>query len=513
MRDKPILVTGATGYVGGRLVPALLAAGLRVRAVGRSRDKLACRAFATHPDVELAQADILDLPAMRKAAQGCGAAYYLVHSMHPGNRDFAAADREAAMVMARAADDAGLSRILYLGGLGQDTDALSHHLKSRHEVAKILAYGRVPVTHLRAAMILGSGSASFEIMRYLVDRLPAMVAPRWVRNRCQPVAISDVLGYLVDCLFEPRTIGDTFDIGGPDVLTYAEIFQLYAQAAGLPRRRILPVPVLSPRLSTYWMQLITPLPRSLIAPLVEGLRNEVICHDTRILELLPRTRLTCREAIRRALGKIRLHAVESTCADAGQATPPEWTTCGDAPYAGGTIYQCGYRAVVAAPAAPVWKAITHIGGDTGWYFGNTLWRARGFLDQLVGGVGLRRVTIRRDTLRIGDPLDFWRVVDVRENHRLVLRAEMRTPGEALLEFRLAPIGEAATEIVVHSKFLPKGLAGLAYWYGLLVPHNLLFAGLLRGVARVVGARLVSPPQRFTPHLPGAFRRPTASRAS
>jgi len=509
MPDKPILVTGATGYVGGRLVPRLLDAGFRVRAVARSREKLACRPFASHPNIELAQADMLDLDAVRQAASGCGAAYYLVHSMHAAGRDFAAVDREAAMIMARAADDTGIARIIYLGGLGQDSATLSHHLQSRHEVAKILAYGRVPVTHLRAAMILGSGSASFEIMRYLVDRLPAMVAPRWVRNRCQPIAISDVLGYLVDCLLEPRTQGDTFDIGGPDVLTYAEIFQIYAKVAGLPRRVIIPVPVLSPRLSTYWMQLVTPLPRSLIVPLVEGLRNEVICHDTRILELLPRKRLPCREAIALALDKIRQNAVESTCADAGNAAPPEWTTCGDASYAGGKILECAYRATLGAPIAKVWPAIARIGGETGWYYGNALWRLRGFLDQLVGGVGLGRVTIRSETPRVGDPLDFWRVVAVEENRRLVLLAEMRTPGEALLEFRLEPAGDNATRVTVHSKFLPKGLAGLVYWYALLFPHTLVFAGLLRGLATAVGAPLAARPRRFAPHGPAACRLPRA----
>lgn len=501
MADKPVLVTGATGYVGSRLVPKLLAAGVRVRAVGRSRDKLAVRPYAGHPLVELAEADMRDLAAVRRAAAGCGAAYYLVHSMHPGNRDFAAEDREAAMVMARAADDAGLSRIIYLGGLGRDDDDLSPHLRSRHEVAKILGYGRVPVTHLRAAMILGSGSASFEIMRYLVDRLPAMIAPRWVRNRCQPIAVSDVLGYLTDCLFEPRTVGQTFDIGGPDILTYADLFALYAAAAGLPRRIIIPVPFLSPRLSTYWMQLITPLPRSLIVPLVEGLRNEVVCWDHRILDILPRQRLTCQEAISRALGKLRQNAVESTCADAGYVAPAEWTSCGDAPYAGGAVYECGYRAVIKARPEDVWRVVAVIGGETGWYYGDVLWRIRGFCDQLVGGVGLRRVTVRRETLRVGDPLDFWRVLAVKENRRLVLLAEMRTPGAALLEFRLAASGPEATEVTVHSRFLPRGLAGLAYWYALLAPHNLVFAGMLRGMARAVGAPFVSPPRRFTPHLP------------
>jgi uncharacterized protein YbjT (DUF2867 family) len=497
MTDTPVLVTGATGYVGGRLIPKLLDAGLRVRAVGRSLDKLACRPFAGHPAVELVQADLLDLPAVRRAATGCGAAYYLVHSMRPDTRDFAAADREAAMVMARAADDAGLDRIIYLGGLGEDRDELSHHLKSRHEVAKILSYGRVPVTHLRAAMILGSGSASFEIMRYLVDRLPIMVAPRWVRTRCQPISITDVLGYLVDCLGEPRTRGDTFDIGGPDVLTYADIFQLYASLAGLPHRLILPVPLLSPRLSIYWTQLVTPLPRSLIVPLVEGLRNEVVCLDRRLLDLLPRPLHTCRETIARALEKIDQNLVETTCADAGRVAPPEWAVPGDAPYAGGTVFECGYRARIAASPEAVWAALSRIGGETGWYYGDFLWRLRGFLDQMVGGVGLRRVTIRPETLRVGDPLDFWRVLAVTPHRRLVLLAEMRAPGEALLEFQVTPVDPGISELSVHSRFLPRGLAGIAYWFGTLPLHHLVFAGMLTGLAKAVGSPLVSPPERFT----------------
>ncbi len=506
MTDKPILVTGATGYVGGRLVPRLLDAGRRVRAVGRSLDKLGARPWASHPNVELVQADLGDLSSTRAALAGCGTAYYLVHSMHPHKRDFAAADRHAALIMARAAREEGLSRIIYLGGLGEDREDLSHHLKSRHEVALILSHGGTPLTHLRAAMILGSGSASFELMRYLADRLPVMVTPSWVRTRCQPIAITNVLGYLAGCLDAPGTVGRTFDIGGPDVLSYEDLFRVYAEEAGLGRRLIIPVPVMSPRLSGYWAQLVTPIPASLVIPLVEGLRNEVVCRENAIREIIPQNLRTCRETIARALEKIRQNVVETCCTDAGCSTPPEWLTVGDAPYAGGTVLECGYRARAAAEPGELWHALARIGGETGWYYGDALWRLRGFLDKLLGGVGLRRVGINPDTLRVGDPLDFWRVLTVAKNERLILLAEMKLPGEALLEFRLRRLADNVTELTAHSRFLPRGLGGLAYWYATYPLHQLVFAGLLEGLAHAAGKPLLGRPERFTPALPGRMRR-------
>jgi len=495
--EKPVLVMGATGYVGGRLVPALLEAGHRVRAAGRSLAKMAQRPWAFNPGLELVQADLHDLDSIRQACRGCGAAYYLVHSMHPDKRDFAAADRDAAMNMARAARETGLERIIYLGGLGEDREDLSKHLKSRHEVAKILEYGGVPLTHLRAAMILGSGSASFELLRYLGDRLPVMLAPRWVRTRCQPISIVDVLGYLLGCLEQNLTAGRTFDIGGPDILTYQELFCIYAEEAGLRKRLIIPIPALSPNLSAYWAQLVTPVPAALALPLIGGLKNEVVCKDRMILELVPRNLRTCRETIRRALEKIRQNTVETCCSDAGLTLPPEWVACGDAPYAGGTVYEYGYKADIRAEPEEIWKALSKIGGETGWYFGDMLWRLRGLLDKLVGGVGLRRTQIRSDRLQVGAPLDFWRVLEVERNHRLMLLAEMKMPGQGLLEFKVFQKSPGITELSVLARFLPRGLAGMISWYGVYPLHKLVFSGMLQGLAHAAGKPLVGRPGPFS----------------
>lgn len=492
MEKKPVLVAGATGYVGGRLVPRLLESGRRVRAVVRSAAKLSARPWAGHPGLEIAQADLLDGPAVAQAARGCGAAFYLVHSMEPGRGDFAERERVAARNMAAAASSAGLERILYLGGLGDENASLSHHLRSRMETARILASGRVPVTHLRAGAILGSGSASFEILRYLVDRLPVMITPRWVHTACQPIAIRDVLGYLVGCLDCDRTVGETFEIGGPDVLTYRELMEIYAEEAGLPRRLVLPVPVLTPRLSSYWIHLVTPVHGSLARPLAEGLSVPVVCRENRIRSLVPQPLLSCREAIRLALRRIEQHTVETSWADAGRLVPPEWAQEGDADYAGGTVFESAWRIRVRCPAEAAWGPIARIGGETGWYFGDRLWALRGWMDRLAGGPGLRRG--RPDAspvLRVGDAVDFWRVLKVEPPRRLSLLAEMKMPGEAALEFRVEPLADGTTEIRLISTFLPRGLAGILYWYLLYPVHGWLFRGMLLALARAADGAVVS----------------------
>jgi uncharacterized protein YbjT (DUF2867 family) len=506
MNSKPVLVLGATGYVGGRLVPKLLESGIRVRALARSASKIKCRPWGLHPLLEVAEGDVLDLDSLKKATTGCWAAVYLVHSMRSAKATFVEADRKSAENLVTAAAESGMDRIIYLGGLGSNEDVnLSEHLKSRQEVGRILNSGPVPATILRAAMILGSGSASFEMLRYLTDRLPIMVTPGWVRTPVQPIAITNVLDYLQECLDHAETAGQTYDIGGPDILSYEKLIEIYAEEAKLSRRRVIPIPFLTPRLSALWIHLLTPIPSSIAQPLAEGLINKVVCQDNRIRSIIPLHLLGCRETIRRAIEKIEQQRVETCWSDAGALLPPEWTYCGDAEYAGGTILECGYHIDIAADPEEVWKPIARIGGKTGWYFGNPLWWLRGFVDRLMGGIGIRRGRREGHGLYTGDALDCWRVLEVAPPHRLLLLAEMMLPGEALLEFSITPLGVGKTRLRQLSRFVPKGLAGLAYWYALYPFHEWIFGGMLRSIAKTVGKPVIRHPERFTPRLKHACR--------
>lgn len=490
-----IAVLGATGYIGGRLVPELLARGWRIRAVGRNPDKLRSRPFAADPRVELARADALDPAALTEALRGCDVAYYLVHSMYPGVNDFESRDRRAATAMRDAAEAAGLKRIVYLGGLGDPIENLSGHLRSRMEVGRILGSGPVPVTWLRAAMILGSGSASFEILRYLVDRLPIMITPRWVESRCQPIAVSNVIDYLAGCLDVPETTGRTFDIGGPDILSYRNLFAVYAQIAGLRPRFIIPVPVLTPTLSSYWIQLVTPVPANLARPLAEGLRNTVVCRENEIRDLIPTRLLSASEAMTRAVDRTAQHEVATCWTDAGSLRVPEWIDCGDASYAGGTVLESVHTVTLGATAASIWQVLVRLGGTRGWLFADWLWKARGMIDKLLGGVGLRRGRRDPNALRVGDALDFWRVLSVEENQRLRLLAEMKLPGEALLQFDLAEAPPGRTTLTLRARFLPRGLWGIIYWVVLAPVHGPLFQGMLKAVAKATGAAILSGPTK------------------
>ncbi|MBP2688546.1 MAG: a2 family oxidoreductase [Deltaproteobacteria bacterium] len=491
-----ILVTGATGYVGARLVTRLLDKGYRVRATGRTLERLRKRPWANHPDVELFPADMIDPASIARACEGCAAAYYLVHSMEPGKGGFEEKDREGARTMARAAAESGLSRLIYLGGLGEENPALSRHLRSRAEVAAILAEGPTPVTVLRAAMILGAGSASFEILRYLVDRLPAMITPKWVRTECQPIGIRNVLDYLVGCLETPETAGGTFDIGGPEVLTYLDLMRVYAREAGLPPRLVIPVPVLTPRLSSYWIHLVTPVHAEIARPLAEGLSNRVVCGDSRIRDLIPVNLSTCREAIRATLGPRNFRFLEDD-------PPPgrlPWETYrypGDPPWAGGTFYHHSQRLSVRAMPAEVWNRIEALGGKNGWYTVDWLWSLRGFLDRLCGGIGMRRGTRDGGPLSPGAEVDSWRVVSVTPQRELRLVAEMKLPGEGVLSFLLRETDTGTTELTQTVQFIPRGLGGMGYW-ALVEPfHRFVFPGLIREIARRTGKPIVSGPD----HLP------------
>lgn len=475
-RDRPVFITGATGYIGGRLAPRLLDAGWPIRCLVRSPRKLRERSWTGREGVEIVEGDVADEQRLAEQMRGCRAAFYLVHSMESAGSEFAERDREMARGFARAAADAGVERIVYLGGLGEMGEELSEHLRSRREVEDALASAGVPVTVFRAAMIIGSGSASFEILRYLVERLPVMVTPRWVRTECQPIGVRNVLHYLVSCLDVPETVGRTLDIGGADVVTYETLMRIMAEERGLPRRLIIPVPVLTPRLSSLWIQLVTPLSSRIARPLAEGLRNRVVCRDDEAVRLVPQELLSVREAIRAALGHEAHGSVETTWSDAG-ALP------GDPDWAGGTMFKDVRRLEIGAPPERVYGVVCRIGGAHGYWGSDWLWRLRGMMDRLVGGPGLRRG--RRDPARLafGDAVDFWRVTGHDRGRWLELRAEMRLPGDAVLEFEVEPGADGRTRVTQTARFRPHGLFGILYWYSVLPLHTVVFKGMLRGIAR------------------------------
>jgi uncharacterized protein YbjT (DUF2867 family) len=472
-------IAGATGYVGGRLAPRLLELGYAVRCLVRSPEKLADRHWVKGPGVEVRRIDLTDLAALTESLRGCTAAFYLVHSMVSASAEYALQDRRLAETFGAACAAAGVERILYLGGLGETGAGLSEHLQSRREVEGALGAGGVPVTVFRAAMIIGSGSASFEILRYLVERLPVMVTPKWVATRCQPIAIRNVIGYLTGALTAPETVGGVFDIGGPEVLTYRELMRTMAECLGLPRRYVIPLPILSPRLSSYWIHLVTPLSKEIAKPLAEGLRNPVVCREQRIVGLIPQELLTVREAIAAALKKIAARDVETTWSMAGVIP-------GDPDWAGGTVFRDERTVTMAAPDWAVYRAVCRVGGGHGWYAADWLWKLRGWMDVMVGGPGLRRGRRDPETVGYGEALDFWRVVGIERDRWLALRAEMRLPGEARLEFVIREAGTGRCELTQRALFAPRGLLGLLYWYAVVPLHAVVFSGMLRGIEREAG---------------------------
>lgn len=468
-----VLVTGATGYVGGRLVPRLLEDGHRVRCLVRTPAKLATAPW--REDVEVVTGSVGgDLAA---ALADVEVAVYLVHGIGAGS-DWARREVLDAANFRDAAVRAGVARIVYLGGMGRDDEALSVHLASRHQVGRTLADGPIPVTELRAAVVIGSGSASFEMLRYLVEVLPIMVTPKWVATRSQPIAISDVLDYLVKVIDVPQPLAGIFEIGGPDVVFYAELMALYADVAGLQRRRLIPVPVLTPRLSSHWVGLVTPVPASLARPLVDSLVNEVVADDLATLAVLGAPKRSLRDAITLALGVSERGEAPTAFTDAdfqpfrSYATDPAW--------AGGTeLADVRTLETTASPDA-CFRAASAIGGDHGWYVGDWLWRLRGLLDRLVGGPGLRRGRRHPTDLRVGDHVDFWRVEQLESPTVLGLHAEMILPGEAWLEWRFEPTA-TGTRVTQRARFKPRGLWGRLYWYGVAPFHGLVFPGMIRGI--------------------------------
>jgi uncharacterized protein YbjT (DUF2867 family) len=477
-----IVLTGATGYIGGRLLTALEAAGYHVRCLARRPEALQHRAG---PRVEIVAGDLHDPASLVCALAGCDVAYYLVHSMDVGG-GFEEADRRAATTFGQAARVAGVRRIIYLGGLGSGS-ALSPHLASRQEVGRLLAASGVPTIEFRASIVIGSGSLSFEMIRALVERLPVMVAPRWVRTPTQPIAVEDLIAYLVAGLDLDATDSRVFEIGGADVVSYEGLMKEYARQRGL-RRLLLPVPVLSPALSSLWLALVTPLYARVGRTLIDSLRNTTVVTDDRACRAFTVRPRDSRGAIARALTNEDHEFAETRWSDALSAgsRPRSWPGV----HVGSRFVDS--RAIrVAAPPPVAFEPIARLGGTTGWYTTDALWRLRGFLDLLVGGGGLRRG--RRDPrhLVVGDAIDFWRVEAIEPGRLLRLAAEMRLPGRAWLVFEVEP-DVAGSVIRQTALFDPVGLRGLAYWYALYPVHRLVFGGMLRGIGERVRRGAGSP---------------------
>ncbi|MET7746931.1 SDR family oxidoreductase [Micromonospora sp. NPDC005367] len=476
------LVTGATGYIGGRLAPRLLAEGYQVRCLARHAGRLRDVPWAAA--AEIAEGDLRRPETLPAVFAGVDTAYYLVHSL--GQAGFETTDREAAESFAAAARTAGVRRIIYLGGPQPAQDEASPHLRSRAEVGRVLLASGVPTAVLRAAVIIGSGSASFEMLRYLTERLPAMTTPRWVRNRIQPIAVEDVLHYLVRCVDLPPEVNRAFDIGGPDVLTFSDMIQRYARVAGLRRRIILPVRPLSPALSSYWVGLVTPVPNAIARPLVESLIHEAVAHEHDIAAYVPDPPegLTGFDrAIELALARVRDAQVATRWSTASGPYAPAEPLPSDPRWSGGTAYTDLRESVVDAPPEALWRIIEGVGGEHGWYSFPLAWSVRGWFDRLIGGVGLRRGRRDPHRLQIGEALDFWRVEEIEPGKLLRLRAEMRLPGRAWLEMRALPTDGGRSRYRQRAVFLPRGLAGHAYWGAVAPFHAVVFGGMARNIAR------------------------------
>lgn len=472
-----ILLTGATGYVGGRLAPRLLEAGHTLRCLARDPERLRGRAWLDR--VELAEGDALDTASLEAAMQGISTAYYLIHGLKGGKVD-AARDLQAARNFARAAEATGVERIIYLGELVDPAAQLSPYLRSRRETGYALRQGRVPVTEFRAGMIIGSGSVLFEMLRYLAELQPVFICPAWFFSLAQPIGIRDVLNYLTAALDAPASAGKLVEIGGAERLTYADMLLAYSRLRGF-KRLLIPTPVYAPRLSAYWVHMVTPVHWSAVLPLIEGLRAEALVQDETARSLFPQVQpLGFDDSVRLALETVERGEVETSWSDALV------TTAGDLkPYefkleSGMMMEQ--RRLLLDLEPDPVYRAFTGIGGARGWMYMDWAWEIRGWLDKLVGGVGLRRGRRDPDDLRPGEALDFWRVESLTPGRCMRLRAEMKVPGGAWLEFQAIPQEGGKTLLMQDAYFAPRGLFGYLYWYAMWPFHRFIFDGMIRALA-------------------------------
>jgi len=473
-----ILVTGATGYIGGRLVPRLLEAGCRVRCLARDPARLQGRTWLER--VEVAAGDALDRESLVAAMEDVSVAYYLIHGMQGGRGD-AERDMRAARNFASAAETAGIQRIIYLGELVDPASVLSPYLRSRHETGHLLRQGSVPITEFRAGMVVGSGSVLFEMIRYLAEREPVLVCPRWFFSLAQPIAIRNVLDYLVAALKTPKSVGKLIEIGGLDRLSYADMLQGYARERGL-KRLLLRTPVYAPRLSSYWVHMITPIPWRAALPLIEGLHAEIVVRDDLAKVLFTKVELLgYQTALRLALGRLLSDEVETSWSDALVTSQGDILPVTLSVQEGMMIER--RQLLLDLPPETAFRSYTGLGGERGWLYLNWAWILRGWMDKLAGGVGLRRGRRHPDQVWVGESLDFWRVEAVEPDRQLRLRAEMKLPGKAWLEFQSIPQPDGKTRLVQNAYFAPRGLSGFLYWYLLYSIHSFIFSGLIRKIAQ------------------------------
>ena len=471
--NRLILLTGATGYVGGRLLKILELRGFRIRCMARNPEILIPRAGQS---TEVVEGNVLDLNSLKVALKGVSVAYYLVHSMG-SEGSFEENDRKAAHNFGKIAKAAGVERIIYLGGLGNEEEDLSPHLSSRQEVGKILRQYSVPLLEFRASVVIGSGSLSFQLIRSLVERLPIMITPKWVQVSAQPIAIEDLIEYLEAALFVPDSGCRVYEIGGANQVSYADIMRIYGSCRNIGVRMI-PVPVLSPYISSLWLGLITPLYARIGRKLIESIVHPTVVRDESALKVFKIQPMGVEDAIRRAIDNEDKEFAETRWSDSLSSSGKMLSWFG---VSFGSRLVDSRTVQLNIPPTLTFKPIQRIGGDTGWYAWNWLWRLRGFLDLLVGGVGMRRGRAHFEILRVGDTVDFWRVEEHDPNHFLRLAAEMKLPGRAWLEFEVTGDDFSST-IRQTAIFDPVGLLGLIYWYALYPLHQLVFAGMLRGVA-------------------------------
>jgi uncharacterized protein YbjT (DUF2867 family) len=482
MNSPLYLVTGASGYVGGRLVRTLLDNDYRVRVFVRDKHKVIGQPWASQ--VEICEGNADNPKDLEQALAGVHTAYYLLHSINLG-KTFDDIEAKMARSFAQASEAANVKQIVYLGGIANDKN-ISKHLASRTSTGKELASTSVPVLELRAGIIIGSGSASFEMLRHLTHRLPVMTTPKWVSNRTHPIAIRDVLYYLKNAAALKTPVGKIYDIGGPEILSYADMMQKFAKLSGLPRRWIIKVPVLTPGLSSLWIGLVTPVPTALARPLVGSLISEVVADPAKsINELIPPPQeglLSVESAMSLALSKISDHGVETRWSDASIPTAPWQKAQGDPEWAGETILRDRREALTTKSAEAIWKQIEGIGGEHGWFGADFLWFLRGLIDRMFGGVGLRRGRRDQDLLRVGESLDFWRVEELERGRRLKLYAEMILPGKAWLEFSIDE-KDGKTLVTQEATFSPRGLGGRLYWYAVAPFHVFVFPTMLRNLVK------------------------------